>query len=188
MGKRVKLLIISASIAAVLVLSFGSIAAAAGPNNTNGNGVRYGQGAGYSGQGICSEAVCNLLGLTEEQIQAQRLEGKSLVQIAAANGVSEQQLIEAIMSTRQAEIQTRVTAGTLTQEQANLMLQQMEQNIVRAINRTTTGQPEWAGAGGNWRGNGQLRTAAQDTGETGYGESGLGTGPGDMHQWGKNSR
>ena len=190
MGKRSKLVIIAASVAVVLALSVVSVAAAAGPNNTNDGGVRWGQGAGFGGQGICCDAVCGLLGLTPEEIQTQRNEGKSLVQIAAIKGVSEQQLVEAIMSARKAEIQTRVTAGTLTQERANLMLQQMEQNVVRAVNRTTIGPPEWAGANGarQGAGNGQMRNQGQDAQGTGYGEPGLGTGPGNMHKWGKSSR
>jgi hypothetical protein len=190
MGKRAKLLIIAASVAAVLALSIGSVAVAASPNNTNDNGVCCGQGAGFGKQGICSDTVCKLLGLTAEQIQAQRHEGKSLVQIAATKGVSEQQLVEAILAARKAEIQARVTAGTLTQERANLMLQQMEQNVVRAVNRTTIGPPEWAGAKGAGQGasTGQMRNQGQDARGTGYGEPGLGTGPVNMHKWGKSSR
>ena len=188
MGKRAKLLIIAASVAAVLALSIGSVAAAASQNNTNDNGVCCGQGAGFGGQGICSDTVCKLLGVTAEEIQAQRHEGKSLVQIATTKGVSEQQLVEAILADRKAEIQARVTASTLTQEQANLMLQQMEQNVVRAINRTTIGKPEWAGANGVGQGacNGRLQNQQGSSG-AGNGQPGLGTGPGNAHKWGRTS-
>jgi hypothetical protein len=190
MGKRAKLLIIAASIAAALVLSIGSIAGAASQNNTNNNGVCYGQGAGFGGQGICSDIVSQLLGMTAEEIQAQRQEGNSLVQIAATKGVSEQQLVEAILADREAEINARVTASTLTQEQADLMLQQMEQNVVRAINRTTIGQPEWAGTNGAGQGNGtgQMRNQRQGACGSSYRGPGLGTGPGNMQKWGKNSQ
>jgi hypothetical protein len=88
----------------------------------------------------------DLLGLTQAEIQSQRHEGKSLMQIAADAGVDEQQLVTTITAARRATIQERLAAGTLTQEQANSLLQRMEQNVVRAINRTTTGQPEWAKA------------------------------------------
>ncbi len=187
MGKRAKILVIAASIAAVLALSVVGVAAAASPNNPNDNAPQYGQQAGF-GQGICSEAVRNLLGMTTDQIQGLRHEGKSLVQIAATKGITEQQLINAIMAERQANIQARVTAGTLTQERANVMLEQMQQNVIRAINRTTIGKPEWAGANGAGRGtcNGQIRNQ-QGSNSAGNGEPGLGTGPGNAHKWGRTS-
>jgi hypothetical protein len=183
MGKRAKILVIAASIAAVLALSVVGVAAAASPNNPNDNVPQYGQQAGF-GQGICSEAVRNLLGMTTDQIQALRNEGKSLVQIAATKGITEQQLINAITAERQADIQAKVVAGTLTQERANIMLQQMQQNVVRAINRTTVGKPEWAGANGIGQGacNGQLRNQ-----KDGNGLPGLGAGPGNAHKWGRAS-
>ncbi len=192
MGRKSRILVIAASLAAVLALAFGGVAMAASPNNTNNNGVSYayGKGAGLGGQGICSDNVCNLLGLTAEEIQDQRKEGMSLVQIAASQNVTEEQLIETIMAERQARIQERVTAGTLTQERATFMLQNMEQNVVRAINRTTVGKPEWAGTNGAGQGcgTGQMKRQGQETPGTCNGESGSGTGPGNMHKWGKNSR
>ncbi len=183
MGKRVKVMVIAASIATVLALSIVGVAAAS-PND---NAPQYGQQVGF-GQGVCSEAVRNLLGMTTEQIQTLRHEGKSLVQIAATKGITEQQLINAIMADRQANIQARVTAGTLTQERANVMLQQMQQNVVRAINRTTIGKPEWAGANGAGQGtcNGQIQNQQGGNG-AGNGQPGLGTGPGNAHRWGKTS-
>lgn len=190
MGKKVKILIIAASVAAVLVLSTVTVATAAGPNNTDNNGLYWDQGAGFGGQGICSDAVCKLLGLDAKEIQSQRHEGKSLVQIAATKGVSEQQLVEAIMIERKAQTQARVTAGSLTQEQANLILQQMEQNIIRAVNRGTVGKPEWAGASGAAQGyyEGQMGSQARDNHGNGLGEPGLGTGPGNTHKWGRGSQ
>lgn len=190
MGKKAKILVLAASIAAVLALSIGGVAAFASPNNnTNNSAVQVGQNSGV-GQGISSEAICNLLGLTTQQIQVLRHEGQSLVQIAATKGISQQQLIDAIMVERKATIQERVTDGSLTQEQANIMLQQMEQNIIRAITRTTVGKPEWAGTGmaGQVPSNGLLRTQQQGTGSNGNGEPGLGAGPGNAHKWGAASR
>jgi hypothetical protein len=187
MGKRVKIFIIAASVAIILALSIGVVAAAAGPNNANNNGNQCGQQAG-SGQGVCSEAISDLLGLTTSEIQAMRLEGKSLVQIAATKGVTEQKLVEAVVAERKASIQERVNAGTLTQEQANIMLQQMEENVIRAINRTTVGKPEWAGISGAGQDcNGQQGTQMSAVG-SGNGEPGLCTGPGNAHKWGKASQ
>jgi hypothetical protein len=137
--RKTGLIVAGATLAVVMVLSLGAIAFA----QNRGNGL---------GTGSCPAAVTELLGMTPAEIQAQRLEGKSLVQIAAAKGVTEDQLKNAILTARQTQLKERVTAGTLTQEQATLMLQTMEQNVVQAINRTTTGRPDWAGINGNGQG------------------------------------
>jgi hypothetical protein len=189
MKKGLKLLVIAASLATMMAISIGGVALAAGAANANIDGLCCGLGTGFGGQGVCSNSTSELLGMTAGEIQDLRQEGKSLVQIAATKNISEQQLVGAIMTDRKTQVQARVTAGTLTQEQANLVLKQMEQNVVRAVNRVTTGRPEWAGANGNGQcaGNGVMRNQGQ-AGNTGFGKSGLGTGPGNMNKWGRGSR
>jgi len=184
MSKKVKILVIAVSMATVLAISVG--VAFAANDTVTANKIGQGNGALLGRQGFCSDTVGRLLGMTEEEIRAERGEGKSLVQIAATKGVSEQELIEAIIEERKAQIQERVADGTLTQERADIMFQQMEQNISRAINRTTIGQPEWAGTNGF--DNGPRRNQAEGAGGACYGEPGLGTGPGNMHKWGRNSQ
>ncbi len=151
--RKVGLSIAAATLGVITLVSMGAVALAAEPN-----GVRAG---GPNGAGVCPEAVTQLLGMTQEEIQAQRLEGKSLVQIADTKKVTAEQLTEAILAAKRDQIQERVTAGTLTQEQADLMLQTMQQNVVRAVNRTSVGQPEWAG--GNGTGQKGLRAGGSGT-------------------------
>ena len=172
MSKRAKLLMVSLVATGLLVFSFAGIAQADGPNDADdcscGEGGPYGLGATHS------EAVSELLGLTHEEIETQRHEeGKSLVEIAAAQGVSEDALVETIMAAKKEAVLAGVADGTLTQEQADLMLKQMEQRTQQAINRTSVGPPDWS--------KGQGRGACT-------GEAGLGTGPGGMHRWGRGLR
>jgi hypothetical protein len=192
MGRKIRILVIAASLAAVLALAIGGVAMASSSGNSanNGTGNSFGQGNDSGGQGVCSSNVTALLGLTSAEIQAQRHQGMSLVQIAAAQNVTQEQLVQTITAERQAQVQARVTAGEITQEQADYMLQNMEQNIIRAINRTTTGKPDWAGGQGGSRGsgNGQIMAQSQGAQANGFGQSGQGTGPGNMHKWGKGSR
>lgn len=175
MGKRAKLLTVSIALAGLLVVSVAGVAMAQDPADTDDMPAYCGLGWGRShGHGATSsETVSELSGLTPEEIQAQRQEGKSLVEIAAAQGVSEDALVEAIMAAKTEFIQQRVEAGTLTQEQADLILEQMEQRTLQAVNRTTVGPPDWS------RGNGRGACS---------GETGLGSGPGGMHRWGRGSR
>jgi hypothetical protein len=194
MKKKTILVVISMVLGVVLTFSIGAAAAAADPVNGNGCEACSGQESGFGGQGrgqdMYSDAVCKLLGMTADEIQALRCEGKSLVQIAATKGVSQQQLLDVIMAERKADVQSRVTAGTLTQERAAIMLQQMEQNTVRSISRTSSGPPEWAGANGvgQGAGNGQMNNGQCGTDGNGCGEPGSCTGAGNMNKRGICSR
>ena len=87
--------------------------------------------------------------------------------------LSKNSFTEAIMAVKKEAVQAKVEAGILTQEQADLMLQQMEQRTQQAVNRTSVGPPDWS------RGNGRGACS---------GETGLGSGPGGMHRWGRGSR
>jgi len=197
MSKKFKLLTISLLTAGILAVTITGVAFAAGPARVDGEVEAYcGQGwGGYHGHGaICSETVSELLGLTHEEIEAQRHEGKSLVEIAEAQGVSEDALVEAILDARREAVQQRVEDGILTQEQANLILQQMEQRTIQMANRVTFGPPEDRGGcgygeAGDSTGLGAMRHWGQQGGRgTCYGETGLGTGPSDVNRWGQGPR
>jgi hypothetical protein len=156
MNRKVKLLAISTVLVGILVLVFAGMVQADGPRGLN-NGEWIdceAECGGWQnrGAGIASETVSELLGLTHEEIEAQRSEGISLVEIAAAQGVSEDTLVEAINAAKKEALQERVAAGFITQEQADLMLQQMEQRTVEAVNRTTIGPPEDRGYCGYGKG------------------------------------
>ena len=167
MSRTMKVLVAVVA-AVVLALSIGVVAYAAGPNgNTNRTAVAQGYGCGLQGFGV--NAVSDLLGMTPAEIQQLRLEGQSLVQIAATKGVTEAQLVAAIMEQKTAQVEARVTAGTLTREQADLMLQNMEQATIEAVNRTQTG-PNGNGACGLGTG------AGQGTARGGCGGMGAGGG------------
>jgi hypothetical protein len=165
MGKRIKWLVITLVGVAVLATGIGEgVASAADPTPTPGSQAYCGVGGGFRfGGAVVDEVVVKLLGMTEDQIHTLRLQGKSLVQIAATKKVTEKQLVDAIMAYKKTQVQDRVTAKTLTQERANLILQQMENMTTQAVNRTTVGP-----MGGQGAGSGQRGTAA---------------GPGRMGRW-----
>jgi hypothetical protein len=156
MGKRTKWLVIGLVLAAIMAIGIGSIAAsAAGPTANSNTQTCGGAGGGFRfGGAVVDEAVTTLLGMTEDEIQASRQKGQSLVQIAATKDVTEVQLVDAIMAYKTTEVKSRVTAGTLTQEQADLMLQNMEQATTQAVNRTSTGPLGGQGMGQRGNGNG----------------------------------
>ena len=132
--------------------------------------------------GICSAdvcaTVCELLGITEDELQSQRLEELSMVEIAADYGVTEEELVEAIMAVKTANLQELVADGTITQEEADLMLQNMLERTYEMVNATQVGH---FGGNGNQSGN-------QNGKSNSWGECSDGNGPGDQHQWGKQAR
>lgn len=78
-------------------------------------GERMGRGFGARELPL-KELLADLTGLTIDEIRAQCLEGKSLAEIAATNGVKLDQLIDTIIDKRIAIMQERVTDGYLSQE------------------------------------------------------------------------
>ncbi len=177
MKRKLVLLAVSLTVAAIAAASVGAAVLAATPDKVpsavcpcGGNG--NGNGGGWLGVDT-DEVVSKLLGMTAADIQAQRLAGKSLVQIAQTKNVTQQQLVDAIMAAKKAAVQSRVTAGTLTQERANVMLQQMEQATNQAVTRTTVGPPAGRGQGGMGR---MGQSAGTDTPGFGRGQGGMGFG------------
>jgi hypothetical protein len=169
MRKNLKWLI-GAAVAGLLVLAIAIPVLAAGPNGANrGTSTQTGQPAYGNGncQGLgagINEAVTELLGMTREQVQEQRREGKSLVQIAADKNVTEEALIDAIMAGKQEAVQKLVADGTITQAQADQRLAQMRERVQIAISRIAVGPPDWAGGNGNGQkgtgnGNGRMKQA-----------------------------
>jgi predicted DNA-binding ribbon-helix-helix protein len=75
-----------------------------------------------AGAAAISEAVTDLLGLTQDEIHTMRLEGKTLAEIAKDRNVTEQQLIDAILTEKTAAIEQAVADGELTQAQADWLI------------------------------------------------------------------
>ena len=93
---------------------------------TGPQGAGVGARAGWMGAFGIDETLVRLTKLTEDQIHTERLAGKSLAQIAQANGVSEDTLVAEALKDRKAVLDARVKAGSLTQAQADAMLANMQ--------------------------------------------------------------
>jgi hypothetical protein len=191
MKRFTKVGLIALAVAGILALSIGGVSLAAGPNGTtttpdsaynNYCGMNWGSSDQTS---VCLTAVTELLGLTPQEIQAERLTGKSIVQIAAEKGINEDTLVNTILTAQRGALQARVTAGTLTQEQATLMIQQMEQNIRRMIEQTTFGCAGLGSGNGQSLGGGGCGMGGRGTASS-FGQSSLGMGPGMMNRWASN--
>ena len=116
-----------------------------GPRGGMGAGAGLRQGAPtWAGQ---SDAVEALLDMSEADIQAARLKGQSLAQIAATKKVTEKQLVDGILTAKKAILDAQVAEGKLTQAQADAVYSHMQTQVSVMVNRTTTGPAGAQGQG-----------------------------------------
>lgn len=147
MNGRVRVLV-GAAVGTMLLVGTALPALAADPEPTTTPpvaycGQGYGQGAGAGGRwgGAVNtlDSVADLLGMDRTQIASERQAGKSLVDIAKAKNVSEDELVNTIIADRKATLDERIKAGTLTQQQADYMLQRMQERVKSSVERTSVG-------------------------------------------------
>ena len=110
-----------------------------------GGGMRGGDARG--GRGMpewagMDDAAEKLLGMTQAEIQAARLDGKSLADLAKAKDVSKDALIQAILDEHEADLAKLVVDGKMTQAQAEAMVNRMQEQVKLMVERTGTG-PMW---------------------------------------------
>lgn len=94
--------------------------------------VGRGWGRGI-GSGVQREAIAEALGLTVDELEAELESGKSLADLAEAQGVDLQSLYDAAAAARDAsrleDIQERVASGDLTQDEADWLIEGQEQGF-----------------------------------------------------------
>ena len=91
-----------------------------------------GWGQGWHGMGLI-DALAELTGLEPADLYAEMQEGKTLLEVAQAHGVSAEQLVETALAYRAEVLQQRIEAGYLTQEQADWMLDHMEEEMLEHL-------------------------------------------------------
>lgn len=86
--------------------------------------------------------IASIVNMKVEDVIAARHEGKSFLEIAAENGISESELVDALIKERKAFLDTQVAQGRLTSEQAATVISKMEENLKVALSRREVGPPE----------------------------------------------
>ncbi|MGD9678541.1 MAG: hypothetical protein AB7V16_09375 [Vulcanibacillus sp.] len=108
-------------------------AQAAQAQSANGNGFgKYFAGSSHS-------TVAATLGLTDDELYALRVEGKSIAQIANEKGIATESLTSTLVVAKIAQIEQLYTDGTITLAQKDLMISQTEDRTADMINRTQIG-------------------------------------------------
>jgi hypothetical protein len=138
---------------AIVVLAIAGAGAAFGAGTNKGKGKaaqskRSGTAALSKGHGLRGgddfDAAVAYLGLTAAQVQTDLTAGKTLAQIAAAtSGKSTDGLIGALVTHEKAEIAAKVTAGKITQAQADAIIPTLTAHFTAFVNGT--GGPGFGG-------------------------------------------
>ena len=91
-------------------------------------------GCGGGGKYLIKEAAAEVLGITEDDLIAGLQDGQSLAQIAEAQGMSVEDFRAALLENVTADLQSRLDAGDITQEQFDDKVAELNANIDEIIN------------------------------------------------------
>lgn len=98
-----------------------------------------GHGPGRGGHGVgmpAAEKIAEAAGVTVEELHEARHDGQSLAEIAAAQGISRDTLMERLVTLAEERLAKAVAAGRLTAEQAEERKAGLEERIGTMVDRT----------------------------------------------------
>ena len=128
----------------------GTVTTPAGPGTGAWNG-RGGPGGnhGFNPNETVSDlsVVAKAIGISEADLQTALDGGQTVAAVAKAHNVATQTVIDALVADGQSELAADVTAGRLTQAQADAQKAQVTQRATDQVNGTMTGGP-MGGPGG----------------------------------------
>ncbi|MEM9610761.1 MAG: hypothetical protein AAGA99_25345 [Actinomycetota bacterium] len=81
-----------------------------------------------------SETVTDLLGLTQEELREELAAGQTLAEVAEAQGVSVETLVDALVADAAEHLDEHVADGDLTEEEAAERLEELEERITDRVN------------------------------------------------------
>jgi len=124
--------------------------------------MRHGHGGGFrAGFG---EDVAEVLGLTTDELRTRLQGGESLADVAEAEGVDVQAVVDAIVATHQERLDQAVADGRLTQEQADERAADLEEHAQDIVEGTFEGRMGgMRGPGGHRHGPGMGMTDEDTT-------------------------
>ncbi len=139
-------------------------------------------GRGGFGHHVGLATAAETLGLTEDELRTQLQDGASLADVAAAQGVDVQVLIDALVAEAQAHLDEEVAEGDLDQAQADELAATLTEGITARVNGEASafggpgfGGPGMGGRGHHFHGDADTDDATTDDATT---ESSVGVGGG----------
>ena len=114
---------------------------------TEGDDDDGGRGGCGGGKYLIKEAAAEVLGISEDDLIAGLQDGQSLAQIAEAQGMTVEDFRAALLESVTADLQAKLDAGDITQEQFDEKVAELNANIDEIIN--TEGGVRFRGRGGS---------------------------------------
>jgi hypothetical protein len=124
----------------------------AGLNGQPGPGFGAHDGGGPKAEQALLSAAASVTGLTAQEVTTQLRAGQSLTQIATAKGKTAADVIAAARTALSTRLQQAVTAGTITQAQADAQLANFDTTAPQIVADTTLGTEGGRGFGRGDRG------------------------------------
>lgn len=112
------------------------------------------RGSGGHGGGARLAAAATALGVTEAELRTQLQAGKSLADVAQAEGVELDTLVSALVTAAEQRLAQAVTDGRLTQAQADERKAELQERITEQVQRTGLGRGPGHGSRGDADSNG----------------------------------
>lgn len=109
--------------------------------------------------GTMPNIIAEALGMTVDELQAARAGGKSVADLAKEKGIKVDDLTNKMLNAKKSQLEQLVKDGKITQEQLDIMLNNMKTMMKQAIERDTIGPMNGSGGrmgighGGKWSGN-----------------------------------
>jgi hypothetical protein len=106
-------------------------------------------GRGPGGMAKSATEVASLLKLTEAELKAQLVSGKSLADVAKAQGVEVSAVVDLLVAKAQAHLAEAVTEGKMTQAEADAKLAEVTTRVTDKVNKVRpVGMGDKPGRGG----------------------------------------
>jgi hypothetical protein len=106
----------------------------------------HGRHGGPHGARVDLSVAAGAIGISEADLKTALESGKSMADVAKANNVDPQKVIDALVADAQAKLAASVASGDITQAQADQMSADLVQHITDLVNHT--GGPGGAGCPG----------------------------------------
>ena len=153
-NKWFKIGMVAVAVAAVALITFGSVAYAQGPNGDNpapmfGRGYTMGFGRmGAAGpQNSLVAVAAKALGMEQTALVAELNSGKTLADVAKSKGVSNDTLVEAFIAPRVQVINNAVAAKQITQAQADTLIGSLKAHALAELTEPFTARGYGMGLG-----------------------------------------
>jgi hypothetical protein len=115
-----------------------------GPGRGFGFGHRGGGFGGGPGHSVFGglDAAATYLGVTQAELRTDLEGGKTLADVAKAQGTTVDGLVAAMVAATKKDLDADVTAGRLTQSQADSIASGLEQHVTDLVNGTLPARPD----------------------------------------------